>query len=254
MPGIMDIAALPTLGDLGFLGGRDSFRAFCRRVFAADQPRYARTDQGLPVVFRHADLMAFGTSAKVGTAPPGVLFPGRLDAPEGTPAAPGKRIAEVLASQVFTNNPPLHGKTRRILLNWVGPRQTVDMEGVARDVAVDVLRGLDTGKPVDVVPHVAEALTVGFWGRLLHLSDDETRDITQAARDMTRLFVFNRQVDDLVVLDLTFDRYARILDDAAVRGLERGDPVLLEIERQRQALDLAEDIHTVGLWPRTLGA
>lgn len=253
MPEVLNIAALPTLGELGFMGGRDSFHAFCRRLFAAEHPRYARTDQGLLVVFRHADLTAFGTSAKVGTAPPGVMFPGRLDAPEGTPPRPGKRIAEVLASQVFTNNPPLHGATRRILLHWVGPRQTSDMEGIARETAAEILRGLHTGEAIDFVPHVAEAFTVGFWGRLLHLNGDESRDLTQAARDMTRLFVFNRQVEDLLALDVTFDRYAAILDAAAIRGLERGDPALVAIERQRQALDHAEDIHSVGLWPKTLG-
>lgn len=253
MPAPLNIDALPSLGDLGFLGGRDNFHAFCARIFASDRPRYGRTDQGALVVFRHGDLMAFGTSAKVGMAPPAVLFPGRLDAPAGTVAPPGRRIVEVLASQVFTHNPPIHGATRRILLDWVGPKKTDGMEAIARDAAADALHALAEGTVVDFVPHVAEALTIGFWGKLLHLTDDETRDLAQAARDMTRLFVFNRQVDDLVALDLTFDRYAAILEAAAIRGLDRGDPALVSIERQRQALDFAEDIHSVGVLPKTLG-
>jgi hypothetical protein len=100
---------------------------------------------------------------------------------------------------------------------------------------------------------VAEALTVGFWARLLHMTSDETAQMTEAVHEMTRLFVLQRSIDDLTALDLAFDVYARILDAAARRGLERGDPALLDIERQVRALDFPEDIHTTGIIPRSVG-
>jgi cytochrome P450 len=253
LPETLDITALPTLQQAGFTGGRDNFHSFCQRNFAAATPRFLRTEDNALVVFRHADLMAFGTSALVGNVPPGVAFPGRLDAPEGTIPAAGKRVAEVLASQIFFTNPPIHGATRRILLNWIGPKKVGDMEGLVREVVEEILDGLETGAEVDFVPVVAEALTVGFWARLLHLTAAETAEITEAVRGMTRLFVFERNLDDLAALDLAFDAYARILDAAAERGLAQGDPALLEIERQIQELEFAEDIHVTGLVPRSVG-
>ena len=253
MPEVVKIEDLPTLRDAGFTGGRDNLHAFCRTIFASGAPRYLRTDQNALVVFRHADLMAFGTAPQIGNVPPGVLYPGRMDAPTAAEAQPGKRVAEVLATQVFTTNPPIHGPTRRILLDWIGPKQISDMESLARNVASDIVGGLTSGSEIDFVPIVAEALIIGFWSRLLRLSDDEAEAIATAARDMTRLFIVNRSSDDLLALDRAFDDYARILDAAAARGLQHGDPALVEIERQLQTLDFEEDIYTVGVYPRTVG-
>lgn len=253
LPVTLDIAALPTMAEAGFTGGRDNFHDFCRQIFARSEPRYLRTGQNALVVFRHADLVAFGTTAQVGNVPPAVAFPGRLDAPPGTVPTAGKRVAEVLATQVFFTNPPIHGATRRILLNWVGPKQVGGMEDLVRDLVDSIIDGLESGADIDFVPAVAEALTVGFWARLLHMTADETEAMTDAVRRMTRLFVLNRRIDDLEVLDGAFDDYARILDAVAARGLERGDPALVEIERQIRGLDFAEDIHSTGINPRTVG-
>lgn len=253
MPQVLNIRALPSLQDAGFTGGRDNFQVFCQRIFAADQPRYLRSGESDLVVFRHADLLAFGTAAQVGNVPPGVAFPGRLDAPPGTVPAAGKRVAEVLATQIFFTNPPIHGATRRILLNWIGPKRVGDMEGMVRALVEEILDNLPLGTEIDFVPRVAEALTVGFWARLLHLTVDEVARMTEAVHRMTRLFVLQRNLDDLALLDLAFDAYAGILDAAADRGLARGDPDLLEIQRQIGELDFPEDIHVTGILPRSVG-
>lgn len=253
MPEVLNISALQTLEQAGFTGGRDNFQAFCAKIFASDQPRYLRSEDMALVVFRHADLLAFGTAAQVGNVPPGVAFPGRLDAPPGTVPAAGKRVAEVLATQIFFTNPPIHGATRRILLNWIGPKRVGDMEGLVRALVDEILDGLPIGTEIDFVPLVAEALTVGFWARLLQLTADEVARMTEAVRRMTRLFVLQRNLDDLALLDLAFDAYAKILDAAAERGLARGDPDLLEIERQIKDLDFPEDIHVTGILPRSVG-
>lgn len=253
MTEVLDINSLLPLNEAGFSGGRDNLHAFCQSVFSEGKPRYLRSSQGALVVFHHADLIAFGTSAQIGNVPPAVLYPGKLDAPADAPPVPGKRIAEVIATQVFTTNPPIHGPTRRILLNWLGPKQTAAMEGLVREVVEDIVGKLESGSEIDFVPEISEALTVGFWSRLLALTPDETAHITQATRDMTRLFTLNRNDDDLRVLDQAFDDYAKILDSAAERALQRGDPALLEIQRQLKELNFEEDIHTVGIYPRTVG-
>lgn len=98
MPEILKISDLPLLNDAGFAGGRDNFHAFCKTIFSDGQPRYFRSRADALVVFNHADLMAFGTAPQVGSVPPGILFPGTLDAPADAEAAPGKRIAEVLST------------------------------------------------------------------------------------------------------------------------------------------------------------
>jgi len=253
MPEVLKIADLPLLSDAGFSGGRDNFHSFCRAIFAEGQPRYFRSAQDALVVFHHADLVAFGTAPQIGNVPPGVLFPGRMDATADTKPAPGKRIAEVLATQVFTTNPPIHGPTRRILLNWIGPKQVAGMEGLARSIVDSVLDKLESGSEIDFVPSVSEALTIGFWSRLLDLTPHEVERISLATREMTHLYILNRTEEDLKALDRAFDDYARVLDDAAKRGLQHGNLELLEIQRQLQELSFEEDIKTVGIYPRTVG-
>jgi cytochrome P450 len=146
LPEMLRISDLPTLREAGFSGGRDNFHVFCKQMFASALPRFLRTDENALVVFRHADLMAFGPSPQVGNVPPGVAFPGRLDAPEGTVPTAGKRVAEVLAAQVFFTNPPIHGATRRILLNWIGPNRTGAMEVGVREIVEAILDTLSQGQ------------------------------------------------------------------------------------------------------------
>lgn len=253
LPELLDMDALPTLAEVGFTGGRDNFHSFCRTIFATDQPRFLRSSQGALVVFHNSDLMAFGTSPHIGNVPPGVLFPGRMDAAADAEPSPGKRVAEVLATQVFTMNPPIHGPMRRVLLNWIGPKQTAEMEGLVREIVGDILSQLQLGSEVDFVITVSEALTVGFWAKLLKLTPDEAERIKMATREMTRLFILERTTEDLTALDGAFDAYAEILGTAGARGLERGDPALVEIQRQLDELSFEEDIHTVGIYPRTVG-
>ena len=75
MASMVEANRMPTLRDVGFCGGRDNFRAFCTRVFARDEPRFLRTEQDQLVVFRHADLRAFGAAPEVGNVPQACFIP-----------------------------------------------------------------------------------------------------------------------------------------------------------------------------------
>ena len=254
MPTHLDIQSFPTTSDFGFSGGRDNFRTFCRQVFRAKEPRFLRTPENQLVVFRHADLMLFGTAPEIGNLPIGRMYPNRFKEGVGPERPPGWEVGEVIGSQVFTFNPPLHGPARRMLLNWLGPKQISQMEELARAVARDVIGRMRNGETIDLVETVADAVVVGFWGKLLHLTDEETAMIGRCAHDMTRLFHANRSQEDLRVLDQAFAEYARLLDLAATRGLEKGDPAMLEIAARLKELDFPDDPHEVGLVPKSVGA
>ncbi|MDG3579996.1 cytochrome P450 [Rhizobium sp. YJ-22] len=250
----LDIQLLPTTADFGFSGGRDNFRAFCRRVFSTKEPRFLRTPENQLVVFRHADLTLFGTAPEVGNVPIGRMYPNRFKENASPERLPGWEIGEVIASQVFTFNPPLHGPARRLLLNWLGPKQVSQMEEPAREVAREIIFRIRNGETVDLVHTVADAVVVGFWSKLLRLTDEETMAIGRCAHEMTRLFHAHRSREDLEVLDQAFAEYARILDQASIRGMEEGDPAMLEIAARLKELDFPDDPHEVGLVPKSVGA
>jgi cytochrome P450 len=251
---IADIAALPSLEDFGFSGGRESFRAFCKRAFRDTHPRYLRNEKDQLVVFRHADLQAFGAAPEIGNVPIGKLYPdARADGSEGG-AAPGSAIKEVIGNQIFTYNAPLHGPARRILTDWLSPKQVALMEGVARETARKVIDAALTRRNIDFVTEIAEELTVGFWSKLLHLTDAERIAIGRCAAEMTRLFYANRTAEDLRVLDQAFAQYARVLGAAADRGLADGDPALTVMAGKLSQLSFDEDPFEAGTVPGSLGA
>ncbi|MGV3553289.1 cytochrome P450 [Rhizobium sp.] len=250
----LDIQSLPTTADLGFSGGRDNFRAFCRQVFRTKEPRFLRTPGDQLVVFRHADLMLFGTAPEVGNLPIGRMYPDRFREGASPERSPGWEIGEVIGSQVFTFNPPLHGPARRMLLNWLGPKQVGRMEDLARSVARHVVGKIGNGETIDLVSTVADAVVVGFWSRLLHLTEQEEAAIGRCAHEMTRLFHANRSQEDVAALGKAFAEYARLLDLAATRGLEKGDPAMLDIAARLKELDFPDDPDEVGLVPKSVGA
>jgi cytochrome P450 len=182
------VAGMPKLRDVGFRGGRDNFRAFCARIFASDEPRFLKTEHDQLVVFRHADLRAFGAAPQVGNVPPGVLYPSRFDSAPGQINPPGAEVARVIANQAFTTNPPIHGPARKILTNWLGPKQVVLMEGLARETAQAIIDALVDGADVDFVSDFAETMTTNFWVAALRLTRKEADAIRSCVREMTRLF------------------------------------------------------------------
>ncbi|MFO1090724.1 MAG: cytochrome P450 [Hyphomicrobiales bacterium] len=252
--GALDVAALPTLTSLGFTGGYSSFRAFCERAFAADEPRFLRGDRGDLVVFRHADLRTFGAAPEVGAVPPAVLYPQRFGPnTDGCPVKPSA-VAEVIANQVFTANPPVHGPVRRILTTWLAPEPVARLEDRARTVARAVLAKLRPGEPVDAVPALAEAMVVGFWSSLVALTPDEEKAMTASVREMTRLFHVTRTAEDTEVLNAAFGSYRTLLEAAAARGLARGDAPFVDLTEALAAIDVADDVTEAGIVPKTVGA
>lgn len=255
MSEILDISGLPSMSDVGFTAGRDSFRDFCRSIFNAPEPRFLKNESGQLVVFRNADLLAFGAAPEIGNVPIGKLYPNRYkEAAVPDEKLPGWEIGEVIGKQVFTYNPPLHGPARRILTSWLSPKQVSLMEHAARKIVRQIIDDAANGGEIDFVPAVAERLVIEFWSDLLHLTQAEAQAIGQCARDMTRLFHVNRTPEDFRILDQAFSRYSQILSDAAERGLANGDPMMADIAEKLKGLDLEDDPYEVGIVPKTVGA
>ncbi|WP_158972195.1 cytochrome P450 [Chachezhania sediminis] len=249
---MFDVAACPTLADYGFTGGRDNFHAFCARIFRDGSPRFLRTDDGELVVFRNADLVAFGTSALVGNVPVGAMYPSLYRA-GAAGRLPGAEVAEVISSQVFTFNPPTHGPARMILAKWLGPRQVALMEPLARDVAAELVARAQAGAEVEFVTEFAEAMTIRFWGALLRMTPEDTADLERHAHAMTALFHLQRTSGDIDRLDTAFRGYRDNLNRAADRLLAEGDAEMTALWDKVQALDFPDDPHRTGVLPKTLG-
>lgn len=255
MSEILDIAGLPSLEDVGFTAGRYGFRGFCETVFASPEPRFLRNERDELVVFRHADLRAFGAAPEVGNVPIGTLCPGRYqDAGKPGEKPPGWEIGEVIGKQIFTYNPPLHGPARRILTSWMSPKRVGLMEELARKIAKNIIETLATGRDIDFVSAVADRMTIEFWSALLDLTRDETLVMARYIPDMTRLLHVHRSPEDTRILDLAFARYSKVIHDAAQRALDNGDPVMIEVAEKLRALSFEDDPAEGGVVPESLGA
>lgn len=212
-----DQASLGLLDDFGFTGGREAFRRFCAAAFAPGTPRYLRTADGALVVFRHADLRRFAARPDVGGVTPAVLFGPFWDAFVAGQNAPGTQIARVIANQVFTANPPLHGPLRKVLAGQLGPREVLQFEALATACAESALDALSLTADADGVVGLAEPYVTGFWAHVLGMTTDEAEALQQAAHDMTALFHVVQTEQGLARADHAMARYGDLVERAAMR-------------------------------------
>lgn len=251
----LDVALLPAIEDMGFTGGRDGLRAFCGRAFDVGAPRFLRSASGDLVIYRHADLRAFGILPEVANVPPGVLFPGILEAVARGEVPLGAGIAEVISNQVFTANPPIHGPIRKILVARLGPKQAAAMEGVARAVVTDLLSALADGEEVDAVAAIAEPLTAHFWGKLLDMTDREIEDGIEAVRGMTAMFQIVPTLADVECADRSTATYGAIVSRAAMRSLGAGgNDFIASLAAGLAGIEPMSDPLEAGIVPRDVGA
>jgi cytochrome P450 len=250
----LEISALPSLADMGFSGGRDSFRSFVANVFASESPRFLRTDENALVVFRHADLRAFGALADVGNVPPAMLAARRPADATPEEAPPGSAIADVLSNQVFFANPPIHGPIRRLLLNQIGPKGTSALEPVARAVTRDILDGQAGKEILDLVSDIAEPLAVRFWATLLSMTEAEMADMSAIVPALTPLLFLKRDKAEARQLDVALRRYGDLVEAAALRSLAEGrHPMVTAMAAELAGIQLDDDPELSGIVPKNVG-
>ena len=257
----IDIARLEPISDYGFTGGRDSLKEFCRNVFAKPEPRFLRNDDNDLVVFRYADLRALNAIHAVANVPPSGWYPG-LTLEEASSALPadGKwpprlAISTILSNQFFTMNPPIHGPVRKILVSQLGPKQIAQLEGLARETISGLIDELPGEGVIDFIADFCEKLTARFFGTLLGMTDEEKVAIVESVRDMTPLFQLNATSEDLDLLDVGAGNWRTLMETATLRTLRSGKSEMLNT--MAEALDkikFEEDIDTIGMVPRNLGA
>jgi cytochrome P450 len=250
---VLDIASLPSFADVGFAGGRDSFQAFCRTIFAAPSPRFLRGPQGELAVFRHADLRAFGARPEVGNVPPAVLFPAaEAYASSGGDSLPGAALFDVIKNQAFTTNDPIHAPLRRILLNRFNARSAESLAPLAERVVDGLLAEMPREGVFDFVETVADRLTSRFFGAFLGMTDDEQRAVEAAVRDFSPMFFIDKTLEDIRTLDSAMLRYRDAVRAAVTRGLAAHDPALEAMAADLAALGFDGDLSEAGIVPRDL--
>jgi cytochrome P450 len=162
----------------------------------------------------------------------------------------------VISNQFFTNNPPLHGPIRKTLFNQISPKQTALMEDLARDTARGILAECAHQSEIDFTSDIAEKLTARFWGSILGMTPQEVVDVAAAVHDLTPLFFMDRSAEDTTRLERGAARYGQLVEGAAMRSVSGGGghPMLAAIASALTNLDFAEDLATVGIVPRNVGA
>ena len=257
----IEIAELETVTDYGFVGGRDSLKTFCRNVFARDEPRFLRNAANDLVVFRYEDLRAIGAIPAIANVPPSGWYPGLTleQASSGIPAdgqwPPRLAVSTILSNQFFTMNPPIHGPVRKILVSQLGPKQVAQLEGLARDIIAELIDALPDGEVFDFVAEFCEKLTARFFGTLLGMTDEEKVAIVESVRDMTPLFYLDATTEDMDLLDVGAGNWRTLIETATLRTLRSGTSDMLNTMAEALAkIEHDEDIDTVGMVPRNLGA
>ena len=261
VPAPIDIAGLEEVTDYGFTGGRDSLKEFCRNVFAKSEPRFLRNAANDLVVFRYADLRAMGAIHAIANVPPSGWYPGlTLEEASSQLPADGKwpprlAISTILSNQFFTMNPPIHGPVRKILVSQLGPKQVAQLENLAREIISDLIEELPNGEVVDFAAEFCEKLTARFFGTLLGMTDEEKVAIVESVRDMTPLFYLDASPEDLNLLDHGAGNWRTLMETATLRTLSSGKSEMLNTMAEALAkINYEEDVDTVGMVPRNLGA
>lgn len=253
-PPVVDVSAYPALADVGFTGGRDSFRQMCARVFASDDPRFLRTDDNTLVVFRHADLRAIGAMPAFGNTPPSVLGARGKPSGKGQHPPPRAAIVRILSYQVFFANDPIHAPIRRALLNQMGPKPTSELQPLARQVVHELLSELSGVAEFDLVADVAEPLTVRFWGALIGLDADEIAELAPIVRALTPLLSMDRTDEQSIRLNEAFERYGEIIERGAMRSLTAGrHPFVEGLAAELAQIKLEDDPERAGVVPPNVG-
>ncbi len=254
-PQIVDVAMLPTLDDYDYVGGRDSFHAFCTRVFTPGGPRFLQGPDGALAVFRHADVRALGAAPNMSVLAPSVLFPGLLDGPEPATDRLGYQTAYLLKNQLFTANPPLNPELRRVMLTQVGPKPMELIANQTRELAIEVLEALPQGVSVDFVKQVAEPLVGRFWGARLGMTDADAIAAAEAARQMSPMLFLKKDLASVAAVDTAAKTYRKLVEGAGDKALATGGcPFVEGIVKDLAKIDIADDLDYGGFVPKTAGA
>ncbi|MBO9379646.1 cytochrome P450 [Sphingomonas histidinilytica] len=260
-PAPIDISGLETVEGYGFSGGRDSLKQFCRNVFAKDEPRFLRNADNDLVVFRYADLRALNAIHAVANVPPSGWYPGLTLEEASTPLPadgqwpPRLAIATILSNQFFTMNPPIHAPVRKILVSQIGPKQIAQLEGLAREIIAQLIDELPNGEVVDFAAEFCDKMTARFFGTILGMTEEEKLAIVESVREMMPLFHLSATSEEQDQLDVGAAHWRHIMETATLRTLRSGKSEMLNNMAEALAkIQHEEDIDTVGMVPRNLGA
>jgi cytochrome P450 len=252
-----EIAELPCITSFGFSDGRDQFGEAYQALFSEPWPRLLRNSVGGVVVFRNEDLRQLAADARAGNTPPGVLaarsYGGQKSGSDA--ASPvGAALGRLVANQVFTTNPPLHGPTRDIIARHFMPRAVTQLQPLAERIVAELIWETANQGVIDFQFQFAERLTARFWRDLLGMTSAEETEVVELVRALTPMFFFRKVADELATADQAAGRYLALVSGAVLRTLAGGDNDLVStMARELAALDLADEPARAGVMPENIG-
>ncbi len=252
-----EIAELACITSFGFSDGRDQFGEAYQALFADSRLRLLRNPAGGVVAFRNEDLRTLSADPRAGNTPPGVLSArsyGRQRSPIEGASPVGAALGRLVANQVFTTNPPLHGPTRQIIARHFMPRAVNQLQPLAERIVAELVAETADQGVIDFQFQFAEKLTARFWRFLLGMTSAEEAEVVELVRALTPMFFFKKEYDELVAADHAADRYLALVSHAVSRTLAGGENELVAtMARELAALDIEDDPAVGGIMPENIG-
>jgi cytochrome P450 len=252
-----EIAELPCITSFGFNDGRDRFGEAYQALFAEPRLRLLRNPVGGVVAFRNEDLRQLSVDPRAGNTPPGVLsarsYGGRSAQVESANPL-GAALGRLVANQVFTTNPPLHGPTRQIIARHFMPRAVTQLQPLAERIVTELVAETADQRVIDFQFQFAEKLTARFWSFLLGMTSAEEVEVVELVRALTPMFFFKKEYGELVAADQAAERYLALVSNAVLRTLAGGENQLVStMARELAALDIKDDPASGGFMPENIG-
>jgi cytochrome P450 len=252
-----EINELPCITRFGFSDGRDQFGEAYQALFREPGLRLLRNPAGGVVAFRNEDLRQLAADPRAGNTPPGVLaarsYGGQRRRAEAARPV-GAALGRLVANQVFTTNPPLHGPTRQIIARPFMPRAVTQLQPLAERIVAELIGDTANQGVIDFQFQFAERLTARFWSALLGMTAVEAAEVVELVRALTPMFFFKKEADELATADQAAARYLDLVSGAVLRTLAGGENALVStMARDLAALDLEDDPALSGMMPENIG-
>jgi cytochrome P450 len=182
------------------------------------------------VVFRHDDLRRMAAHPNAGNMPFDVLARRAfVDNPTQNPVTDDDRrsLFRILANQVFTANPPLHGPIRQVFARPLVPQRLPPFSVIADRLVAALIDEVAGQGEIDFSFQFTERLTARFWGTLLGMTGEEEESVVALVRAMTPFFFAERTREETIAVNAATGDYLELVAGAVHRSLSKGGNELL---------------------------
>jgi cytochrome P450 len=227
------IEDLPLLGPEEIAGWASDLEGSLERLFDRHPEGLARGAGSRLLVFGSEALRRIAANESAGNMPADILSASAFNitadgAPIDADEPAARSLARLVANQVFTANPPLHGPTRQLFMRQFMPRQLPRFADlIGQTVSTLLVEAHDKGE-VEFGHDVAERLTARFWAQVLGLTTDEEARAQRLISTMSPMFYLVRTPEETVSADAAAAEYLAMVSAAVDRSLAQGGHPILQ--------------------------